>query len=183
MNERQFAMTELFNKCAIKYNNNDIRKMKYNHNDRGTEQNKEYKQNKEYSMCYNKNDKNSKKYCGPDWTFYHWSSANMTSFEETKNEIIKASQDEPVINKVGWVGNIYSPLPDVIEYKTRPLLIKIGQEHADIFEFSHVPSASINLEIRNQKYVTLIDLMKYKYLIDIGGNGYSGRLKLLLSKC
>jgi len=37
-----------------------------------------------------------------------------------------------------------------------------------------------NINNNNPNYLSLPDLMKYKYLIDIGGNGYSGRLKFLL---
>ena len=73
-------------------------------------------------MCYNKNNPNLKKYCGPDWVYCHWPSANITSFEDTKNQIILESNKYLIIDKVGWFGNIYSPMDDVIEHKTRPLL-------------------------------------------------------------
>ena len=40
------------------------------------------------------------------------------------------------------------------------------------------------VKTKNEKvinnYISLPDLTKYKYLLDIGGNGYSGRLKYLL---
>jgi len=42
------------------------------------------------------------------------------------------------------------------------------------------PSLSGNIDSSIPNYLSLPDLIKYKYLIDIGGNGYSGRLKFLL---
>jgi hypothetical protein len=62
MNERAHGLNYFFTKCAKKYQNDDILKIKYNCADRGNENDTV----KEYSMCYNKNNKNLKKYCGPD---------------------------------------------------------------------------------------------------------------------
>jgi len=129
-------------------------------------------------MCYNKNNPNLKKYCGPDWVFHNWTSANINDFETTKNEIIVASIKYPTIDKIGWYGNIYSHSCDVIESKTRPLLKIIGDNNSTFFDIIHVDAHNINNN--NPNYLSLPDLMKYKYLIDIGGNGYSGRLKFLL---
>jgi len=176
MSERVVALQNMFNNCAEKYLNNNIKNIKFNINDRGNQN--EYV--KEYSMCYNKNNSNLKKFCGPDCCFYNWPSANIFSFEDTKNQIIIESNKPPIIDKIGWYGNIYSPLPDVIEYHTRPLLKKIGDENSELFDIFHIPPLHgiINNNIPN--YMSLPELIKYKYLIDIGGNGWSGRLKWLL---
>jgi len=131
-------------------------------------------------MCYNKNNPNLKKYCGPDWVFYHWPSASIYSFENTKNQIIIESNKSPTINKIGWFGNIYSPLPDVIEYKTRPILKKIGDENPELFDIFHIYPINGAINNNTPNFISLPELIKYKYLIDIGGNGYSGRLKFLL---
>ena len=178
MGERCNGLVSLFIKCSEKYGKEEIKNINYNANDRGNEN----ENDKQYSMCYNKNNPNLKKYCGPDWVFYHWPSANILHFEETKNNIMLEYNKNPIpsIEKVGWFGNIYSPLNDVIEYKTRPLLKKIGDENPELFDIVHISPIHgiINNNIPN--YLSLPDLIKYKYLIDIGGNGYSGRLKLLL---
>ena len=176
-NERQIGVKNLLQKCAHKYYNPRIYDIPFNTHDRGNEN----ELAKEYSMCYNKNNPNLEKYCGPDWTCYHWPSANIFSFEDTKNEIIIEANKPPIINKIGWYGNIYSPLPDVIEHKTRPLLKKIGDEHPDLFDILHIlPNNNGVINTLCANYLSLSDLIKYKYLIDIGGNGYSGRLKYLL---
>lgn len=175
MPEREEALKILLKKCSKKYNDKNISKIPYNCLDRGNENSNI----KEYSMCYNKNIPKLKDFCGPDWVFYHWPSANIYSFEKTKKEIINYSSQKPHTDKIGWYGNLYSPLKDVIEYKTRPLLKKIGDSNPEIFDIIHIPPNSIN--DKNPNYLSLQNLViKYKYLLDIGGNGYSGRLKFLL---
>jgi hypothetical protein len=69
---------------------------------------------------------------------------------------------------------------DVIEYKTRPLLKKIGDENPELFDIIHIQPIRGLINNNIQNYLSLPDLIKYRYLIDIGGNGYSGRLKFLL---
>ena len=173
MNERVQGLTYLATLCTERYKK-DILKMKMNTGDRGSEN------KKEYSMCYPKDKHGLKPSCGPDWTFHHWPSANIPSFQETVAKIMVASMKPPQKFKVGWFGNIHSPSCLAVECTTRPLLKKIGDEHPDWFEIVHIPpkNGQINAEI--DTYVSLPDLVKYSYLIDIGGNGYSGRLKYLL---
>jgi hypothetical protein len=175
-NERVEAIEYFLNMCYLKYRDENILKIPFNTNDRGNKN----ENIKEYSMCYNKNKEILKKYCGPDWTFYNWKSASINSFEDMKNQIIIESNKDPTINKIGWFGNINSPLSDVPEYKTRPLLKKIGDENKDIFDIKNISPINGIIDKSNRDYLSTIDLIKYKYLIDIGGNGYSGRLKYLL---
>ena len=176
MCERAYGLTYFFHKCSEKYLKEEIKYIRFNCHDRGNEN----ENIKEYSMCYNKNNPNLKKYCGPDWVFYHWPSASIYSFDRTKNEIILESNKKPTIDKVGWYGNIYSPLNDVIEYKTRPLLKEIGDQNPELFDIIHVAPYYGKISNTISTYLSLPELIKYKYLIDIGGNGYSGRLKFLL---
>ena len=176
MGEREKGIVHFLNKTALTYNNPEIKNMKFNCNDRGNEN----ENCREYSMCYNKNNPNLEKFCGVDWVFYHWPSANIHSFEVTKNEIIKEANKQPTIDKIGWYGNIYSPQSDVIEYYTRPLLKKIGDENPQLFDIFHILPNNGIIDGNINNYLSLPDLIKYKYLIDIGGNGYSGRLKYLL---
>ena len=176
MGEREVGLHFLFSKCYEKYHKEEIKHIIFNCHDRGNEN----ENIKEYSMCYNKNNPNLKKYCGPDWVFHHWPSANIDLYEDTKNQIILESNKYPTIDKVGWFGNIYSPLSDVIEHNTRPLLKKIGDENPELFDIFHVGLSSGKINNSCPNYISLPDLIKYKYLIDIGGNGYSGRLKFLL---
>lgn len=176
MNERAQGLAYFFKLCAHKYANEHITEMKMNWGDRGNEN----EHIKEYSMCYHKDHPHFKKYCGPDWTFHHWPSANIPSFQETVAKMMVESMKPPTVDKVGWVGNIYSPSCKAVECETRPLLKKIGDDHPENFDIIHIHPVGGKINESISTYVSLPDLVKYKYLIDIGGNGYSGRLKYLL---
>lgn len=84
----------------------------------------------------------------------------------------------PSISKIGWYGSVSSPLDDVIESKTRPMLIEFSKKYPDLFDFRHVinkyPDPSPDFLPMEQL------VAKYAFLLDIGANGYSGRLKYLL---
>jgi hypothetical protein len=61
-NERQIGLKTLLQKSRHKYNDQRIYDIPFNTHDRGNEN----ELAKEYSMCYNKNNPNLEKYCGPD---------------------------------------------------------------------------------------------------------------------
>ena len=172
MCERNIGLRSLFLYAGNKYTNSKIKQMRFNTQDRG------YNSQKIYSMCYDSRNPQLKKSCGPDCFFHHWPSASISSFDIVKDKIIEASSCKPEIEKIGWYGNIHSPLKDVPEFKTRPLLKQIGDLNPDLFEIVHVPANKINP--KNSDYLSLPNLVKkYKFLIDIGGNGWSGRRKFL----
>jgi len=166
--ERREGIEYFLDKCSIKYNDPLIKNMRFTIDDRGNSE----INNKLYTMCYNKTIPELEKNCGPDPFFHNWASIGVLSFFNTINDIIKESKKIPEIDKVGWVGNIFTPDDKVVEHHTRPLLKKIGDENNDILEIIHVDGL--------YKVLPIHKLPKYKYLIDIGGNGCSGRLKFLL---
>lgn len=175
---RHIAILYFLNECSKKYNDPNIKRMSFNTNDIGSDQ-------KEYSMTYDKRKPYLKQWCGPDWTFYFWKCSGIDSFEETVKEISQKADIPPTINRIAWYGNIYSPLPHAIEYKTRPLLKKIGDQRPDIFHIVHIEPVKddkTNKMIGKHipSYISMPELTKYTYLLDIGGNGYSGRLKYLM---
>ena len=202
-NERKVAISYLLHQCSLKYKKEDICHFPFNIFDRGAldtrhiendcESENKVKQvsfeqflkeslkRREYSMCYHKDFPQLERYCIPDCFFHSWPSANISSFEEIKTQIIYASCLEPTLSKVGWVGNIYSPFSDVIEHYTRPLLKSYSENHPDLFDIFHVKPDKFILNENRPGYMSIPELVqKYKYLIDIGGNGWSGRLKFLL---
>uniref|UniRef100_A0A6C0DRL2 Glycosyl transferase CAP10 domain-containing protein n=1 Tax=viral metagenome TaxID=1070528 RepID=A0A6C0DRL2_9ZZZZ len=183
--ERTIAISYFLNQCSIKYNNEHICQIPFNTFDRGEDylvtNNNGDSTKRGYSMCYNKNSPELEAFCIPDCFFHSWPSANIASFDGIKQQLIEASGMEPIIPKVGWVGNIYSPLSDVIEYTTRPLLKTIGDANPTLFDIIQVLPVDFVINENSNHYMSLPDLVrKYKYLIDIGGNGWSGRLKFLL---
>jgi hypothetical protein len=176
MNERSQGLLYFVHRCAEKHANQDITRMKLNWGDRGSE----LTETKEYTMCYHKDQVSLKKYCGPDWTFHHWPSASIPSFQDTVVKIMVEAMKPPSIDKVGWFGNIHSPSVGTVEHTTRPLLKKIGDENPELFDIIHIKPVRGQINSTISHYVSLPDLVKYHSLIDIGGNGYSGRLKYLL---
>ncbi len=105
----------------------------------------------------------------PDYTFEGWLEASINTYDETVNLIKQAGDLPPVYRKLFWIGNP----------KTQSLrkdLLELGSNHSDKLEI-------IALEVSGHKiqnFVSLVDHTKYRYLIDCGASGYSGRLKFLL---
>lgn len=147
----------------------DFEKTKFNSSDRGSEN--------VYNFSYDKvTQPHLENTCGPDWTFVSWPSAGIDSFDETVEKIKRAGQKDALLEKVGWHGNIYSASQDVPESHTRPLLKKLSEENQDLLDVTHVDGHEIKT-----KGTSLPELVRnYKYVLDIGGNGYSGRLTYLL---
>jgi len=175
MGEREQGLAYFFIKCSEKYSDERIVNIRFNCHDRGTE----HTTHNEYSMCYDKTKPELETYCGPDWVFRHWPTASIHSFEDTRDKIIAMSQTDPVIDKVGWFGNLYSA-GGVIEQYTRPLLKQLADQNPNLLDVYHIAPRHGIIDGNIPNYLSLPDLLKYKFLIDIGGNGYSGRLKFLL---
>jgi hypothetical protein len=170
MDERSVGIQKLFSRCAEYYQDQAIARMPFNTKDRGSDR-------LEYSMAYHRDHPERRRFCGPDFAFVHWPSAHIHHFPDTRDAILAASRLAPTIDKVGWFGNIWSPdLTDthVIEVQTRPLLHLRGYENSQWMDIVHVARGQPNPPL------SLPELCRYRYLIDIGGNGYSGRLKYLL---
>lgn len=173
MGERKEGMQRLLQQCASKYQDQGILKLPIDVSDRGNNS------GKCLTMCYDREQHpSSRRFSGPDFNFHGWPSANIPSFTGEVDRIRTASATPPRIPKAGWLGNIYSPLSDVPEHRTRPLLKQIGDAHPDLLDVVHIPGSEIGP--RHPQYKGLPQLTEYKYLIDIGGNGWSGRLKFLL---
>lgn len=110
---------------------------------------------------------------GPDWTSIGWWNKDK-DFNQAVYQIAVASEQKPKYNKAGWNGNIYSPLEFRPESKTRPMLLEFSANYSDYFHFHDVSKVT-------DTQVSMASLVEdYAVLLDIGGNGYSGRLKYLL---
>lgn len=114
-------------------------------------------------------------FIAPDHTFYKWDILNSQDFQVVVNQIINASTIIPKQKKIAWFGNIKSPADNTVEYRTRPLLIELSNKYPHLFYFKHVPLETPTDFVSMPKMV-----MEFYYVLDIGGNGYSGRLKYLL---
>lgn len=170
---REECLMRLLRAAARKYGEPEIARMPIDTNDRGNRS----ERRKVYSMAYEVSKPQLKRLCGPDWTFVSWGVANIDSYASTRDDIILSSEKEPELDKAGWMGNIRSPREDAPESRTRPLLLEVAAANPEIMEATHVFPPSP----RNPSYMPMDALVRrYRALIDLGGQGYSGRLKYLL---
>ena len=111
----------------------------------------------------------------PDFNFHSWPQVGINDYESFVKEISDAGLNNYEINKVGWIGNIYTNF-------RRQQLLEIGNDNNklfEIFDMNWIPSD--NVRLNNTRYISTPELVKkYSILIDIEGCGYSGRLKHLL---
>ena len=147
----------------------------FNLDDRGSST---WPHTKEHSMCYRKDEPWRRAFAGPDWTFCHWPSSGVNDSPTTFREIAEAGELAPLSDKVAWFGNIESAGTNLPESRTRPMLVNdLAPKHPDKFDFQRAGYKGASSGV----YVSMPEMVrKYRYLLDIGGAGYSGRLKFLL---
>ena len=167
MCEREQAMRTLFDACARHFGDDGIRRMTASLDDRGFGYGW-------YNMCYPLDDPGLERFCGVDWTFWWWPSARISSFLDTRDDMIRGGDSAPTVEKVAWYGNIHTAPPGEVEHETRALLKRLGDENSDKMHMVDTSSTD------SSQWIYLPEITRFRYVIDIGGNGYSGRLKYLL---
>ncbi len=108
----------------------------------------------------------------PDFVFDHWMQTGLYDYERTRIELL-TSNLQPKRNILGWRG--------ALTHWSRSILVAMD----DKVDFD---CELINWDRKNPDKLTATNFISledqvsnWRYLIDIQGNGYSGRLKLLLS--
>ena len=111
----------------------------------------------------------------PDFNFHSWPSVGINDYEDFVKQIDNAGLNNYEINKVGWIGNTNTNF-------RRKQMLEIGNHNKELFDFFHMEwIQSGNILLNSTNYISTPELIKkYSILIDIEGNGYSGRLKHLL---
>jgi hypothetical protein len=113
----------------------------------------------------------------PDHLFWAWPEVGIPDYEQMVDHILSASQKPADDPRLFWVGNLAT-------HPTRHTLISMAAADARINAVGMTwaaGSASKSFTASDaSQYVSLPDHCRYRYLIDLQGNGYSGRLKLLL---
>jgi len=112
----------------------------------------------------------------PDFNFHSWAETGINDYELFVNEISDAGLHNYEINKIGWIGAMTN--------FRRNQMLQIGNNNKELFDFfqmNWIRSNNDNIMLNSTTYISTPDLVKrYSMLIDIEGNGYSGRLKHLL---
>jgi hypothetical protein len=112
----------------------------------------------------------------PDFIFDKYVECGMESYEEIINRLLDKGEKNYVVQKLFWTGNL----------STQPLrhqLYRLGQIHKHRMEIIPMDWKKVAPKGRRHNYTSYTspdDQTKYKYLIDCGAKGYSGRVKLLL---
>jgi hypothetical protein len=122
---------------------------------------------------YNYSKQNSYNKLVPDFNFHSCPQVGINDYENMIKEIDNIGLENYEINKIGWIGNTNN---------IRNKMLEIGnnnKELCDFFDMKWISSG--NIMLNSTRYISIPDLVKkYSILIDIEGNGYSGRLKFLL---
>ena len=113
----------------------------------------------------------------PDFNFHGWPQVGINDYEEFVKDIDTAGNVSYEVNKVGWIGNINTK-------EVRAKLFNFGKENkatCEIIDCGNWSNNPDSIKLNSNKYISTPDLVKrYSILLDIEGNGYSGRLKHLL---
>lgn len=115
----------------------------------------------------------------PDFLFDGWPQVGLGDYEEARSEAAAAGAASAATARVGWIGNCDT-------HPSRWALHRIAEEHPDLFEVIHVtwvpdPQGGDRLSTATGNQMTLEEqIRRWALLIDIEGNGWSARLKLLL---
>jgi hypothetical protein len=107
----------------------------------------------------------------PDFVYDHWRQTGLLDYEQTRSEL-SAIASQPTTDMLGWRGAPTHP--------ARAILVKLDDKKDFDCELIHWDrSDPDNLKAKN--FISFSEQIgRWRYLIDVEGTGYSGRLKLLL---
>jgi len=108
----------------------------------------------------------------PNFNFNHWLEANITDFETVYNYFIEKSNTSNTSNIIEWKDK-----KDTVFWSganTNQIRKKIYEQTKNHKNYY------INILDENKKnIIPLYDIVKYKYLLNMNGNSYAGRLNYL----
>ena len=113
--------------------------------------------------------------CVPDFVFGGWPESGVDDYTETAQRMSEAGESEPEMNVMGWRG--------AMTHSNRRNLLKFTDKSLYDIEEVHWsgPSSTQKRHECTNNFVTLVGhVKKWKYLIDVEGNGWSARMKLLM---
>lgn len=109
----------------------------------------------------------------PDFIFDHWRQTHLDDYESERKKLLVRASAAPQTDDLGWRG--------ANTHQNRQVLVEEAQGSGfDVRFIEWRPGPDGKLV--SDDFMTLHQQQqKWRYLIDIEGRGYSGRLKLLLS--
>lgn len=119
----------------------------------------------------------AKDIAAPDFVFGGWPEAGVPDFDGAAALIRDAAQQPPQTDLLGWRGNANNVGP-------RQALLDVSNANANLVEAIDTGdwyTRGHRLDGSASELMTMPDqVRRYRYLLDVEGVGYSGRLKLLL---
>ena len=108
----------------------------------------------------------------PDFLFDSWPQVGIDDYEQTVKNVSLAGKKDPETDLLGWRGAITHP--------SRQNLLKLTNRA--IYDVEEIRWNRQNPDkLTCENYVSLDEhVTKWKYLIDVEGNGWSARMKLFL---
>jgi hypothetical protein len=108
----------------------------------------------------------------PDWTFDSWVQVQIDDYEQISEEMAVLGDLPPSSNLMGWRGAITHP--------NRSRLLRYTDKNKYDIEEIRWNRRNPN-KLTGTNYVSIPDTVKkWRYLIDVEGNGFSTRVKLFL---
>jgi hypothetical protein len=107
----------------------------------------------------------------PDFTFDHWRQTQMDDYEQTWREVALAGDRQPATNMLGWRGNVttHPSRRNILNYDD-----KVNFDVEAITWNTRDPN-----RLTCSKFLSLPEqVRRWRYLLDVEGVGWSGRLKL-----
>jgi hypothetical protein len=114
----------------------------------------------------------------PDFIFWNWPQIGIDDYESTIDAIAAAGQREPDDPRLFWIGNPQT-------HPTRGRFLELADRDPRIHGvgirwIAKNDESGGRMQTAGDNYVSLADHCRYRYLLDLQGRGYSGRVKLLL---
>lgn len=108
----------------------------------------------------------------PCFLFDKWPEVGIDDYDKLCDKILFASLNPYKNEKLFWIGNIHTT------HKRRYFFEKF-KSNENVLDIRHF-NPNDHQDPLNDNFTSLEDHLNYKYLIDIEGNGFSARLKVLL---
>jgi hypothetical protein len=110
----------------------------------------------------------------PDFVFGGWPDAKFEDYDEKTQAIAAASRGPALHDRLFWAGRCMND--------ARKRVVAMASAHPDHIEaYDTEPNYEVAINRYSDRFRTMEDqVAAYRYLIDIEGAGYSGRLKMLL---
>jgi len=108
----------------------------------------------------------------PDFVFDHWRQTGLDDYETTRNALKRLDAPPPATDLLGWRGALTHP--------SRSALVALDDKTNFDCEFIVWDRSNPEKLVARNFLSFEQQVARWRYLIDVEGRGYSGRLKLLL---